>query len=253
MSNLFRRPDKIGENLEKNGKSKLVQIAVKDENKLVLALLGLAIVFGFQCLILLFLVGNNRVLATRGKVYVQQPDGSTQLAREFPEGHRENEVLQKTVITWIKLTFEWDNRIPGSDENDQGIEVEGGKIVPTKAYLASYLLESGFRTEFLKLLSQIVPPAVFSGTRTSTVLIYNVSTPRQIAQTTWEVDVISTRVERGSKGELREVKFNRTFTLKAIVPAELALGKDEPLAFRHQVNELLKNGVMITKIVQVDY
>lgn len=252
MFMLFKQSNPTDNN-NLNRPQKEFKIAVKDENKLVLALIGLAAGLGLLCISLLFLVANNRVLATRGKVYVQLPDGTTKLAQEFSESHRENEVLKKTVIDFIKLTFEWDNKIPGSAQTDRGVSVSGGGVVPTKAYLASYLLEDGFRTEFLKLLSQIVTRDVYSGNRISIVRFYTISTPRQISQTRWELDTVVTRIEKSNTGEKREVLLNRTYTLQAIVPSELVLGESEPLAFRRQVNQLLKNGVMITKIVQFDY
>lgn len=235
-----------------NGSNKKLTIALKDENKLVLALLGLASGLILMAVVMLVLVANNRVLATRGKVYIQMPDGTTKEAQEFDESHRENQVLEKTVIDFIRLTNEWDNKIPGSDQLDQkGTKIEGGKgVVPTKTYFASLLLEDGFRTEFLKAWSEVVPNDVYSGGRISIVKIYSISTPRQISTTRWEVDTVVSRIEKGTgnMGDKREVAFNRTYTLQAIVPSKLTLGEDETFVFRRHVNELLKNGVMIIKI-----
>lgn len=229
-------------------------IPIRDENKLVLTLIGLASGLFLLIFVMLFLVANNRVLATRGKVYVQLPEeGTTKEAQEFDADHRENGVLQGTVIDFIRLTFEWDNKLPGTDRLDEkGTRISGSsEVVPTKAYLASYLLEDGFRTEFLKELSKLVPKDVYSGGRTAVVRIYSISTPRQISRSRWEVDTVVSRIEKGqgSIGDKREVRFNRTYTLQAIVPDELVLAEDEPDLFRRQVNELLKNGTMITNIV----
>lgn len=235
-----------------NNSGRKFAISLKDENKLVLALVGLASGLILLVFVMLFLVANNRVLATREKVYIQMPDGTTKEAQEFDASHRENIVLQKTVIDFIKLTNEWDNKIPGSDKVDrEGTRIEkGNEVVPTKAYIASFLIEDGFRTEFLKQWSQIVPNDVYSGGRISLVRIYSISTPRQISETRWEVDTVVSRIEKGTGnvGDRREVAFNRTYTLQAIVPSKLALGEDESVVFRRHVHELLKNGVMITKI-----
>lgn len=184
------------------------------------------------------------------------PDGSTKEAQEFDESHRENEVIKNTVYSFIKLVNEWDNKIPGSDKTDrEGTKINGGSgIVPTKAYIGSYLLEKGFRTEFLKEWSQVVPSEVYSGSRISIVRIYSISTPRQISRTRWEIDTVVSRVEKGTNntGDRKETSFNRTYTVQAIVPDKLVLREDEPLSFRYHVNSLLKNGLIITDIVPFD-
>lgn len=239
--------------IKSNSNDKNSPFALKDENKIVLALICLALGLILQSLAMFFVVANNRILATRGKVYVQLPDGTTKETQEFAESHRRNEVLQKTVIDFIRLTNEWDNKITGSDKLDrEGTKLEGSNdVVPIKAYIGSYLLETGFRTEFLKEWSQVVPSDVYSGGRISIVRVYSISTPRQISDTRWEVDTVASRIEKGtgSIGEKREVSFNRTYTLQSIVPDKLTLGEDEAVVFRRHVNSLLKNGVMITDIV----
>jgi hypothetical protein len=199
----------------------------------------------------LILLLNNRALTQRGSVYVQQPDGFTEKAQEFDELHRQNETLKRTVATWIQLTFEWDNRIPNSNAVDEGMEL-AGVTVPTKAYLASIVMEDGFRREFLRTLGRdVVPVDVYTGSRRSLVRFYSISTPRQIADGRWEVDVVSTRIELLNGVEEREVDFNRTFTLQAIPPIEPAL-EDEPDAFRREAYALLNNGLLITEIRPLD-
>jgi len=218
------------------------------------ALVVLGFIIGALLLSLLgnlILLLNNRSLAQRGSTYVQQPDGFTEVAKEFDELHRQNATLKRTVATWIQLTFEWDNRIPNSDAVDEGMEF-AGVTVPTKAYLASIVMEDGFRREFLRALGEdVVPVDVYTGNRRSLVRFYSISTPRQIADGRWEVDVVSTRIELVNGVEEREVDFNRTFTLQAIPPIEPAL-ENEPDAFRREAYALLNNGLLVTEIRPLD-
>lgn len=238
---------------DKKNFDKQLAFTLKDENKLVLALISLGFGLVLLVLVMFFVVANNRILATRGKVYVVMPDGTTEEAQEFDETHRENEVLKSTVYDFIKLTNEWDIKFPGSDKLDrEGTKIKGGNgVVPTKVYIGSYLLEKGFRTEFLKEWSQVVPSDVYAGNRISIARIYLISTPRKISPTRWEVDTVVSRIERGTGniGDKKETSFNRTYTLQATVPDKLTLGKDESVIFRRHINSLLKNGVMITRIV----
>lgn len=225
------------------------QTPVGSESKALVVLLLLSGALTLSLVGNLILLLNNRALATQDRVFVQQPDGFTVEAQEFDVLHREADVIRQTVTDWIQLTFEWDNRIPGTEATDEGFEI-GQAVVPTKAYLASYLLEPGFRTEFLKALGEeVVPRDVYRGNRKSVVRFYAVSDPRRVGQGRWEVDVVSTRVERVGGREDKEVDFNRTFTLQATPPVEPVLGEDEPLAWRKRVYDLAQNGLIITDIV----
>lgn len=221
------------------------------------ALVVLFLLVGALCLSILgnlILLLNNRALAQRGKTYVQMSSGFSQEAQEFDQLHRESEVIKRTVTTWLQLTFEWDNRLPGSDTTDQGIEFRGTKV-PVKAYLASTLLQPGFRQEFLvRLGSDVVPADVYSGARRSLVRFFSLSDPRQVSRGAWEIDVVSTRIELVGGVEEREVPFNRTFRVQAIPPVELALESEgeEPDAFKREVYRLLNNGLVITDITPLD-
>jgi len=88
-----------------------------------------------------FVVANNRILATRGKVYVQLPDlvllKETQICRITSE----NEVLQKTVIDFIRLTNEWDNKIQALINSTEK-ELKLKEVVPTKALVLFMKMDS---------------------------------------------------------------------------------------------------------------
>lgn len=224
-------------------------IPIRKESSVIVVLSGLVLALAVSALCNLVLIANNRSLSVKKSVYVQQPDGYTGIAQEFDQTHREAEVIKKTATTWMQLSFEWDSQVPGADYTDKGIKV-GKQIVPTKAYLASFLMEPGFREEFLTLLGRdIVPQTVFSGNHQSIVRFYSVSEPRQVATAKWEVDIVATRVDRNANREIAEIPLNRTITFKAIPPIEPTLGEEEPLVWRRKVYSLSTNGLMITEVI----
>ncbi|MCU0567063.1 MAG: hypothetical protein MUF49_10750 [Oculatellaceae cyanobacterium Prado106] len=206
----------------------------------------------FALAVLLFMSFSNRSLANRGKVYVQMRDGTTNVAQEYDDQYRDSKIIQNTIVTWMQLAFEWDNKIPGSQQTDTGMEILRAQV-PTKVYLAGYLLEDGFRQEFLKQMGEsIIPRDVFSGNRRSVLRFYSIGNPRQIAVGRWQVDVVATRIESGPTKTLREVPINRTITVQAIPPVPPALGENEPLVWRQKIYELLQNGLMITDVVPLE-
>ena len=248
MIQLLRRASKKEAAPSKIEDEDIKHIPIRKESSVIIVLSGLALALAVSALCNLILVANNRSLAVKKSIYVQQPDGYTGVAREFDQTHREAEVIKKTATTWMQLSFEWDSQVPGADYTDKGVKV-GKQVVPTKTYLASFLMEPGFREEFLTLLGRdIVPQTVFSGNHQSIVRFYSVSEPRQVAAAKWEVDIVATRVDRNANGEIAEIPLNRTITLKAIPPIEPTLGEEEPLAWRRKVYSLSTNGLIITEV-----
>jgi hypothetical protein len=226
-------------------------IPVQNESTLVLVLLGLSTSLFFALMVLLFVSFSNRSLANRGKVYVQLKDGSTEVAQEFDDQHRDSKVIQNAIVAWMQLTFEWDNKIPGSDKTDVGMEVLKERV-PTKVYLAGYLLQDGFRQEFLRQIgASIIPHDVYTGNRRSVLRFYSIGTPRQIAVGRWEVDIVATRLESNATKTLREVPINRRITVQSIPYVPPVLGEDEPLVWRQKIYQLLSSGLMITDIVPI--
>lgn len=227
-----------------------VYLPIQNENSLILVMgiLGIGLlVSGFANVFLLF---NNRAIAQRESIYVQQVDGTTTQAAEFDVLHREADVIKNTAVRWMQMTFEWDNKIPGSNAEDPGYEIEGTtQAIPTEVYLASYLMEEGFRQEFLRIMGEErISPGVMLGRDRSVMRFFAVSDPRQVGEGLWEIDIVATRIERDRNQEVAEIAMNRTITMKAIPPIEPVFDELEPLAWRREVYTLLANGLLITKV-----
>jgi hypothetical protein len=227
-----------------------IYLPLKSENSLVLVLglLGIGLLISILANFLLLL--NNRSLAQRDSIYVQQRDGTTRPAAEFDITHREAAVIKNTAVRWMQLTFEWDNQIPGSNAEDPGYSIAGTtQTIPTEVYLASYLMDKGFRQEFLRLMgTEKISPGVLQGRVKSSVIFFEVSVPRLVGVWLCDVDIVATLVERDRNQEVAEIPMNRTLTLKAIPPIEPVFDDLEPLAWRRQMYDLLANGLVIVKV-----
>ena len=235
-----------------NGHSEApILVPVQSESRLITVFFGMAIALGIGTLLMLVLIATNRSLARRGKTYVQMADGTTTVAQEFDVLYRRPEVIKATAVRWMQLSFEWDSSVPGTSTPDPGMGIgkQQNNKVPTKVYLGSYLMEPGFRQQFLHLMAtEVIPADVLMSRRKSVLRFYSISDPRQIAQNRWEVDIVATRIERSATQELAEVKLNRTIALQAVPPVDLALKQDDPEVWRQTVYELTKNGLLITDV-----
>lgn len=225
----------------------------KDSSSLlVYCFLGLSSV---TTLLFFLMLANRAMLANiqfqmrSNQTFVQLNNGESLLVEKKPNWHRTDEVLRSVVEQWIRMTFEWDSQIPGEKARDPGVEMARNTQIPTKAYLASYLLESGgFRESYLDELVKVIPQSFFQTRIEGVVEIYSMSSPRQIAQGKWEIDVVSVLIEKLPRGENMR-RFNRTFTLEArYLPQEVFEQKNETSFLRQKVFDLSKNGVIITNI-----
>lgn len=153
------------------------------------------------------------------------------------------------LLLFAELTFNWDSKLPGTNETDSGIKVNS-KRVPTSTYFASLLMEPEFGKASLDKIADLVPSTVFSGQVRSTIIISFLSEPREIRPGEWEIDMIATRlmVDR-SLGKDERIPFNRTFRIKAVEIQTATLG-DQASAFEQKVYEIRSAGLEINKITE---
>jgi hypothetical protein len=226
-------------------------IKAKDTNKVIIIFFFLGISLLISASINLLFVYLSLTLATREKIFVMR-QGEIEIAQEKDPSFRSEKVIEETVATFLYLTHEWDSQIPERAGKDPGVQLKGEQNkyfrVPTKVYTASYLLEVGFRKQFLQELAKSIPSSFYHGRLSSTLKIYHLGNTERIDDRLYRVKVIMTRTELIDGVEEKETQINQTIYLEATRPYRLVLGNEEPRAFKKQLNNLLKNGLIIYKI-----
>lgn len=225
-------------------------------NKSLLAILQLAIL-GFSSVTLLFVmflaVRVNRIV-NRQPTFVQLTNGETVYISERERNYRRPEVIRQVVSDWTVLSFNWDGTLPGSEEPDEGVAVDGVRgRVPFSVSIASFLLEPEFGSEMLQLFAtEIVPSGIFNGELRQVITIEHISDPRQIAEGRWEVDIVSTRrlLDRRN-GSQQAIPWNRTYTLQAVEIPSSPLGEDASRV-EQLVYDTQSSGLQIIDIVPFD-
>lgn len=225
-------------------------------NKSLLAILQLAIL-GFSSVTLLFVmfltVRVNRIV-NRQPTFVQLTNGESVYASERERNYRRPEVIRQVVSDWTLLSFNWDGTLPGSDEPDEGVAVDGVRgRVPFSVSIASFLLEPELGSEMLQLFAtEIVPSGVFNGELRQVITIEHISDPRQIAEGRWEVDIVSTRrlLDRRD-GSQQAIPWNRTYTLQAVEIPSSPLG-EAASRVEQLVYDTQGSGLQIIDIVPFD-
>ncbi|MGB3204214.1 MAG: hypothetical protein WBB28_04435 [Crinalium sp.] len=219
------------------------------ETKEILALCFVGIA-GVQALILLFILFISvkiNATANRKPTNVQLLNGQTYYVSEKDQYWRYPTVIQKFVRDWSQLTFNWDSKVPGTDEVDQGVKV-GNKKVPSSTYFASLLMEPKFGKASLTQIADLVPTSIFSGGLRAAIIISYISEPREVKPGVWDVDMIATRLLVDRKtGSDERLEFNRTFRIKATDIQNPTFGKDTNV-FEQKVYELRASGLEIQQL-----
>ena len=226
-------------------------IESKDSNKVIIIFFLLATSLLISILGNIGLVYLSLNLGTREKIFVTRK-GEVEIAQEKDPNFRDDKLIEETVSNWLYLTHEWDASIPGTSAKDPGVRLIGNDNkyfkVPTKAYVASYLLEIGFRKQYLEELSKSVPSEFYSGKIESNFKLYFIGNTERIDDYLYKIDVIFTRTDIQKNIELEETQVNQTIYLQATKPYRLLLEDEDPSIFRKQLNQLLKNGLIIYKV-----
>jgi hypothetical protein len=222
----------------------------ESKNLLAICFIALTVFNSLIFLLMLFTAFRINKIAERKITFAQLVNGETLYISEQERYWRYPTVIQKVVRDWTMLTFNWDDKLAGTNERDQGILIEKNKRIPTNAWFASLLLEPEFAKASLPKIADLVPPTVFSGQIRSTTIISYLSEPREIRLGEWEVDMIATRIliDR-TTGRDQRIAFNRTFTLEAVEIPHSPLGKTATVV-EQKIYEMRSGGLEITQIAE---
>lgn len=241
-------------------------VPLEDKNKVVISQLVLVAAITLLVVIVLILTIDVHSLANEGKVYLQIPGEKRTLIgqRKYDENYRSDELIIDTVERWFKLTYQWDNSLPGSENKDWGFglqsrckitnsSLDGPPKVPTPSWLAARLVAPSLRQHFLcDLFNNYVPKTVYREVSPlkSDIFIYPIAPPVRLKSGHYRVNVVSTITERIDNKEIDEFDVNRTLILQPIKADLLVFAEAEPSEIRKQVNQLLSNGLLIVSITK---
>lgn len=231
---------------------KLCLVSTQDSKKVIVTYIVLSGALLISILVNLLFGVLSLKLATKEKIYVTRKD-KIEIAEEKEPDFRTDRVIQETISDFLYLTHEWDSSLPNRNK-DPGVQLKGEDSyfrVPTKVYAASYLLEVGFRKQFLAKIAEQIDPLFYQGRLSSELKIYHIGKPERFQDNLYRAKVIVTRTEKTNEVETREVQLTQIIYLQATRPYNLVLGEQEPSNFRKQLDHLLRNGLIIYKITPV--
>lgn len=196
---------------------------------------------------------------------IQLSSGETIYAQAVEPAQRSSETIKKFVSDSFVGMFNWDGLIQKNNaqgklviETDPGVEIKGVdnnsiRKVTTRAYEAAFALseKQGFRAAFLRRLSQMTDPEVFSGNLRVAIIPNYISNPRKIREGKWEIDFQSTLVtfkKLDNAGDA--IALNKTVTVEAITTPQKPPRDTSELA--KKIYEIRQPGLEITQIVDLN-
>lgn len=171
----------------------------------------------------------NKLTNTQPPTLVELNDGKS--IRVYPIGHNERtpKAIQDFVASKMMGLFDWTGTLPPrtieeakKPRPDPGVRVDVNRSVTTEAFYKAFAVSEDFRPSFLKGLASLTPQENFrsnvpvSEKITSTLIIRNVSPPREINKGMWENDVVADLMLFKNGTQFGStIPVNKTVTTKA--------------------------------------
>ncbi|MGK7944095.1 MAG: hypothetical protein AB4058_06470 [Microcystaceae cyanobacterium] len=222
------------------------------EDRLAKAFLYLSIATGIVVIANISLVFALLSANNKERVFVQLIDGSSVEVVSTEPLFRSQEVIQETTTQFFKLLWEWSDRLPGSTEPDPGFsftKVGQGKLtIPSNVYWASQLADGGIGNQLIQEAARLIPPEVFTGLAESSIDLEFLSTPRQVGDGLYEIDVLATVIVR-RVGQLdQKTRLQKTLVWQAVNPYLPLLGKENPSPMRQLMAQLRHTGLSLVDV-----
>ncbi|MGB5768601.1 MAG: hypothetical protein WBM32_01835 [Crocosphaera sp.] len=193
------------------------------------------------------------LISATGKkqTFVQLNDGTAVEVLNQDALYRSEAVVQETTTQFLKLLWEWSDRLPGSQQADPGFtfNLDGqDKTIPTSVYYASQLTGGGIGNQLVIESLKIIPPAVFEGRAESSIEIEFLGSPRITGQGLYEIDVLATVVVREVGYLDQRTQLNKTFTWGAVQPYVPLLPEDNPSPMRSLIAQIRASGLQLVDV-----
>ncbi|EAZ88197.1 hypothetical protein [Crocosphaera chwakensis] len=181
--------------------------------------------------------------------FVQLNDGTAIQAVESDVFVRHEEVIKETTRTFLTMLWQWDNTLPGSNEEDPGFQFAFDNqqyTIPSTVYWASQLIEGSISTALLSEIVQQIPQNIFE-TGESDLHVQFLSTPRKVGRDLYEIDVIATHSLR-IQGQLdKKTILKKTFVWQAVLPYLPLTQDDTTSAMRRLLMNLQQSGLVLVE------
>jgi hypothetical protein len=176
-------------------------------------LLGANVVFCI--LILLFLMV---VVGRSAPTYITKGNGETEKLEFFTGNARSPSLIKFYAEKTITNIYTWRNTLPEKgNPADPGVMVEGGKKIPTMAFVYTLALEPKFANSFRKQLSELMAINQRGEAQVQAAyLVEHVGEPESIGSGQWKIKVIGNQLIQAAGQNPTTMPINVELTVRAV-------------------------------------
>lgn len=192
-------------------------------------------------------------MVSRPYIYVQKPEGVTDIAQPVDKLHRTDAVLSSYAEDWLKLAYTWRSNKPNAHIT------EGNIKYPLPLHMASHAIAPGYRETYLVSThhkynslnnNQFNFNQYLTGQYQSHIRVFEQPVVKQIKPGLWDVTVIATRTHTQGNSVIAQEKFNHQLRLKAIDPGNSRITFKNPTSLEKLFSKTQLQGLQIVKISQ---
>lgn len=215
-----------------------------------------AIILG-QLVLAVLLIAN---LGKAAPTMVQTPTASLKV-KPMPNTYRSEATITDFNKKVLTLMFTWDGYLmptsPVDVKNpvtDEGIKIKTNKgevAIPTRAYEASFALESLFREQYLAQLATLIPKKAIDGELQLVFLPKEMLPPEEVSEGRYKQSVIANILVFGDSGKklVSILPFRKTIVLNSVMPTNYAEVETKEALL---VNEYRQHGLEIVDIQEYE-
>ena len=225
----------------------------KELNFTPIFLIGNTFLLGMLLIISISSYGQLNQLKSKSPTLVELNDGTSIRVSEIGDKNRSAKAIISFTGTHMTSLFSW-NVLPKTIDNsnvdknldlDEGVEI-GDKKVTTNAWISSFALSEDFREEFLKEVSELTPPEIFTGNMESALIVRHISQPLKIDSGKWSVNLVANLVFFENGDEVNKaISFNKKIFIRAVDTPALP---KESSSVQQSIYQVRKAGMEIFKI-----
>lgn len=195
---------------------------------------------------------------------VQLVDGQAIEVAAIDSNDRSLKTIQSFTTESLTMLMSWTNELPVANGEpkivDQGslVKVKDGsdKRITTSTFQSSFLLSDDLRDGALKILADMTPPEVFSGTVKTSLKYQHVTIPVPVDNSQsgkWKVNVIATLIKyQQGRGDTVQIPFNKEVIVRAVDTPQLPKGGKFANEIEAVIYSIRRSGLEIVSMRDIE-
>jgi hypothetical protein len=201
--------------------------------------------------VMVAMMGANLAKSTQS--FIARSNGQTETLEFYSGNERSNVLIQGFAGRFVQNLYSWRSVLPeGGSPIDKGVEVEGGKRLPSAVWKATLGMETRFASVFRKGLAELISNNVKDTDLQVTYIPKFVQTPEKIGGGKWKARAIGSQIIVSGNGkDIKTKPVAVELTLKAVPPPTINASDRQSQGIRFLAAAARAEGLEVTHITNL--